>query len=227
MPYLMPGASEFLDLAKTPTGKKLHFFDPAKVKSTKPYVESAHVEFSRAVGKLEGLFHDRTGNDVMKHAAAKQLATHLTGRLKHLRDTIVKDKTRMIEAAHENASETLSRRSHNGFYDVTIINWIKGQSQSAEGMARLKKGFERDFDVAGVIFNAKPFVLGLAREVHSSMCLQAVKKHDPASYEKLEEGVYIDEALPRYDKAVSKIHGSFYAEPMAAQADSRVDIEGE
>lgn len=186
MPYLIKGASDFLDLAKTPTGLKLNFFDPEKVRATRPYVESAHLEFTRAVAKLEALFHDRIRNEVMKHAGAKQLSTGVTARLTHLRNSIVKDKTRMEENAYADAAATMSRANHPGHYDSLIVQWIGEQAKSAERMAKIKKEFNRDFDVAGVIFQAKHFVLNLSREVHANMRMEAIKKYDSKAYENIQ-----------------------------------------
>lgn len=227
MAYLVRNdtAEKFLSLMGTDVGRKVSFGDPARFKSIRPFIEGAHIDAERSVDKVRRLTLDKTRTDVAKHAAAKQLADHLHGRLAHARDSIQREKTRMVENAYDTAADTFSRRNHNSFYDVTIINWIAEQSKTAAGMAKLKKELVSDFDVAGVMFNAKAFVLGVRKDHHNRMRMDAIKKYDPASHDVIQEGELVDEFLPRFDKAMKQVHASFYLPALAEKAETHVELD--
>lgn len=101
---------------------------------------------------------------------------------------------------------------------------MKEQSTKDGGVAQVRKTAMEEPQLAAVIYNAPNFLLGINETSHQKMRLDVVEKHAPNAYKAMDQGVELEALLPRYDRAISDVHASFYNRETAAKAETHVEV---
>lgn len=219
------GPQQFLTGIGTDTGKKVSLGDPEKFKRMQPTILAMHAHVGEAYDKLSRLHFDRTRTETSKHVAAKTLATRLVDAVNRGRNDIVLESNKLAASGQQSADDTFAPVGNRQAIDTAILNWIKETAAQPDGMAKIKKEANASIDVAAVIYNAPHFLTGMAKQLHTNMRLEAVKRFDPSAHQSLNESVELAGLVPKYDKFVGKVHSSFYTPAIADTADTRVDVE--
>lgn len=220
-----PNATKFLDLASTNAGRKAYLGDASKYPVVaQGYITAAIKALGDGVAKVAALAADETRNDVQRHAAARTIANNVVTSLESARTNLAIIGERLLQEATDEINTTFQPSISRAAFDAENMRWIREQIQHPEGILKIKQAAMDDVNIANVIFNASPFALGMAVELHSSLKFQLTERHAPEAYKNAEQAVEVTVLAGKYEKAIAKVQGAFYEPAKADKAATRVDV---
>lgn len=219
-----PRATEFLTLTQTEAGRKAKLGDPEKFKGQGQTIRDAHDTLAKGVARLVALVNDATRTEVARHAAAQQLAETTAKQLTYARNQLAAKADDLKANGQALADARFELRVDRAAYDTKLIEWVQQQSKSEAGAAKIREAAMSDAQLAAVIYHAPGYLLGINEKSHEKLWLDSVEKHAPNAHAELDQSVELSRLLPRYDKAIADVYGSFANKEIAAKASTHVEV---
>lgn len=224
--YLVPTpqAIEAINAHRSETSLKAAFGSPDKFPSMGERISELHRTVATNATRVIDLAKDQTRTEVVRHVAAKELATRTAQAIRTVAAEVVSKAEYLQRHGQEVADQTLGPRSGYEWHDMELRNWLRENSRTPEGMGKISELAKSDFDVAAVIYHSKHFLTGLSESLHTRMRLAAVERFVPKAYAALNEGIDLAKLAPRYERTVQQIHSTWYNEGLAAKGATRVEL---
>lgn len=222
-----PEANEFFGMASLATGRKALMGDRTKFEGSRSAaaMQQAEGALVSAFEKLKNLQNDKTRlTDVDKHVFGKELAEKTIAAFERSKNTLMSDSETYADEAIEMQHKAFTRTSSTEFELKANLEWIQARAKEKDGPAAIREAMQDDRDVAYLIYNMKPHLLGLSKEQRGSLWNHAVKRYAPQSLELLETSRLMADAAHKHEVMIGKIGRSLYHPSVAAQAATRVAI---
>lgn len=200
--------------------------DPDKLLSASSAIRSAQ----DMTAKNAGIIYHRLPADLTrpsapeKHAVAREL-TQTTQAMLRVTAATIRDKAAVLaQRGQERADRALGLS--NDRLETEIRAYIRDAVKTAEGMAEVSNLSRSNTKVASVIYDSPHFLLGIGTDLAQKMKLDMVEHWAPDAWADLEECADLRRVLPNYAKVEAEIGSTWYNPQLAAQIDTRVQIDG-
>lgn len=219
--YLVPHAADKLNEFKMFTAMGAKLGDTPSVVSQVQTVLRTLAENTDSVIRLA---KDETRNEVVRHAAAKELAERTSAIVRVTRENIARDAERMQGDAMAEINSVLGSKDHAS--EREIRDWARAQLTSGDenAIANVTSLVKRDISLARALVSAPFYLTGMSEQLHGTVRANAVKQFAPAAADMLTESSAIQSKLAAWDKLPSEIHAAFYNPNLADRASTRVDV---
>lgn len=98
------------------------------------------------------------------------------------------------------------------------------QAGKPDGTMKLRELIKDDGEAAAVFANTKPYLLKMNADNFRKLHFEAIERHAPDAWAKMQNGAALTDLTPKFDKAITSVRNSFYNPAIAAKAKLRVEI---
>lgn len=218
-------ASSFLSSAGTETGRKAFLGDPEKFDSgVGPDITNAHIALRDGVATITLLLNDATRNDVQRHEAAGVVAGRTVEALERAKAKIEERANYLLVAGQEDAQATFRLDPNRRFVQEKIMEYMVEQAGKPDGTMKLRELIKDDGEAAAVFANTKPYLLKMNADNFRKLHFEAIERHAPDGWTKMQNGAALTDLAPKFDKTISAVRRSFYNPALAAKASTRVQL---
>lgn len=224
--YLVPAATEFLDLVQIDSGLRVALGDPKVEAGVGPDIVRAHIALREGVKKISALAEDPTRTEVARHLAAKKVAGAVVAELTKTKAAIERRATDLRTEALRQVDLQLGPTADKAALHSEVRAWIRDAAKNSDGLERIRVAMKEDgSEIAAVLWHSPRYLLGLPSAASlETLRLEALEGWRPDLYAALETSANLDELLGKYQATVNKIETAFYNPAMAAQASKRVEV---
>lgn len=199
--------------------------DPDRLTAASTSISTA-IEFvlrnAELVSKLPG---DMTRPSAPEKAAAARELAHRSMAMLRITASTLKDKSKALsDRSQEEARRALGLS--NDRLESEIRQYISTSVKTADGMAEVSKLARSNAKVASVIYGSPHFLLGLSSDLANKMKFEMIEHWCPDAYADMEMVAELERVIPGYDRLEREIGSTWFSPALAAQADTRVNIEG-
>lgn len=220
-----PQASGFLELAATETGRKAFLGDAEKFDTdVGPDITNAHIALRDGVATIGRLLSDETRNDVQRHEAASVVAARTVESLEKAKARIAERANYLLMAGQDDAQATFRLDPARRFVQEKIMEFMVEQAGKPDGTMKLRELIKDDGEAAAVFANTKAYLLNMNADNFRKLHFEAIQRHAPDAWTKMQNGVALTELAPKFDKAINSVRNSFYNPSLAAKASTRVQL---
>lgn len=217
---------ELLDFCRTETGFDVHFARRVGDMPVAPQTSFTRAKHTLrdAIGRLERLGADQSRNDAQRHDAARQLYERAAAGVR----AAAKDARAWADAeaqeAHQGMNAVLAPEPGKGALYSEIRAHAASRKADADWPAELSRLVRTNRDVAVAVANAPGFLSGIGDDRQRDLSIAAMRAHAPAEADRLLVADQVREEAERVESGLSKIKPAFYAEAIAGQMNTHVDV---
>jgi hypothetical protein len=219
-----PDAGSFLVSTQINSGLVLSCGDPRGDAMVGPDIAKAQMVLKDAGAKVMALGSDPTRTDPEKHAAAQKLAVEVEKTLRAAKANIERRAAELRDQGAEEAERILGPKSARAGIESELRAWVRKQNDERNGIEHITEALKESAELAGVIYSAPRFLLGLSPSVHERFRGEAIELWAPNAYRNLNASIGLANVAERYDTTIKRVHAHFYNPALASQQSKRVAV---
>lgn len=219
-----PAAEDFMMRAAISSGARSMLADPDKLEDSDSSAAALNslTTLREGVATIEALNKDESRTLPQRNHVALKVAEDTAAKIEHDGAKIERRAASLWEAGTSEAASAFAPDLARQAYDAAIMTFIREQAAKEEGVTKLHDLVRQNVRVAGVLFYAEPFLLGLNEKVHSNMRFDAIKAHAPKAWEKMERSAALQDVPAKFRATAANVRRYFADKLQAAKMNSRV-----
>jgi hypothetical protein len=107
-------------------------------------------------------------------------------------------------------------------YDAEIMRWVREESAKENGVVKVHQMVKTNKNVASVVINSEPFLLGLHETTHTRMRDDAIEAHAPEAWAKMLRGAELTTLPAKFKQTAANVRRFFFDPLQRAKMGSRV-----
>jgi hypothetical protein len=183
---------------------------------------AASAALKDGVGIVERLAKDESRTPPQRNEAAARVAEQVAGEIEKAAQVIERRHALLWENGLSEASRVFAPDLSRQAFDAEIMRWVREESAKENGVVKVHEMVRKNKNVAAVVVNSEPFLLGLHETAHERMRQDAIEAHAPKAWEKLSRSASMTALPDKLKKTAANVRRFFFDPLQRAKMGSRV-----